>query len=101
MKKMIVVMLALVVSLSGCLPTVFQPKTPVPTPISEADLQATAAILAQQTLQSLPTATILPSNTPGIVIASVTPTQATPTATQNPILLTLTATLGTGTVAAN
>ena len=99
MKKMIVVMIALVVSLSGCLPTVFQPKTPVPTPISEADLQATAAILSQQTLQSLlPTPTILPSVTPVVLPATQTPTLAVPTETQNPVLLTLTATLGTGTV---
>lgn len=101
MKKMLVMMVALVITLSGCLPAMLQPETSNPAPISEADLQATAAILSQQTLQSLPTETVAPSDTPVIMTATETPIQATPTETQNPILLTLTATLGTGTVAVN
>jgi hypothetical protein len=56
----------------------------------------------EQTLQSLPTPTLAPSDTPVVMTASSTPTQTipapTPTETQNPTLLTLTATLGTGTV---
>jgi hypothetical protein len=67
-------------------------------PTSEADRQATAALIAEQTLQALPSHTVAPSNTAVISTATSTPTQPTPTETQNPILLTLTATLGTGTV---
>ncbi len=97
MKKIIALVIMLGVSLSACLPAAFQPQAANPTPISEAVLQATAAVLSQQTLQALPTATIAPSNTPAINTPTNTATQATPTETQNPILLTLTATLGTGT----
>lgn len=101
MKKMLVLLVMLAVSLSGCLPAMLQPEAANPTPILEADLQATAAILSQQTLQSLPTATVAPSETAVVMTATETPIQSTPTVTQNPILLTLTATLGTGTVTAN
>ncbi|GAB1472503.1 hypothetical protein MASR2M66_33810 [Chloroflexota bacterium] len=67
-----------------------------PTPLSEADLQATAAILSQQTLESLPTSTALPSETPVVHTPSPTVTaspEVTATETANPALLTLTATL--------
>lgn len=101
MNKTPVMVVVLVMMLSGCLPANLQPETINPTPISEADLQATAAILAQQTLQSLPTATIAPSDTPVVMTVTETIVQNTPTETENPILLTLTATLGTGTVTAN
>lgn len=101
MNKMPLMSVVLVMMLSGCLPANLQPETINPTPISEADLQATAAILAQQTLQSLPTATIAPSDTPVVMTVTETLVQNTPTETENPILLTLTATLGTGTVTAN
>lgn len=101
MKKIIALVVVLGVLLSACIPAVFQPQGINPTPVSEDDLRATAAVLSQQTLQSiLPTATIAPSNTPIVKTPSITPTQATPTETQNPILLTLTATLGTGTITA-
>lgn len=101
MKKILIVTAALLTLLSGCLPAVLQPETTNPTPISEADLQSTAAVISQKTLQSLPTQTVVPSETPLITTATQTPTQGTPTETLNPILLTLTATLGTGTVTAN
>ncbi len=101
MKKIIALTFMLGISLSACLPAVFQPQADNPTPISEADLQGTAAVLSQLTLQSiLPTDTTVPSDTPVVTTATNTPTQATPTETPNPILLTLTATLGTGTVTA-
>ncbi len=78
-----------------------------PSPINPADLNATAAAMAQQTLAAMPTNTEPPSATP--VPPTETPTETpSPTftatqeaftlaETQNPILLTLTATLGTGT----
>jgi hypothetical protein len=100
MKKIFFLLIALCLTLSACIPAVFQPDAASPVPISEADLQATVAISVQQTLQSLPSPTLAPSNTAVLVTATTTPTQATPTETQNPILLTLTATLGTGTVIA-
>ena len=101
MKKIFFLLIALCLTLSACIPAVFQPDAASPVPISEADLQATVAIQVQQTLQSLPSPTLAPSNT-AVLAATATPTQATPTPaeTQNPILLTLTATLGTGTVIA-
>lgn len=100
MKKIFILVLALGVILSACIPAGFQPQAANPTPISEDDLRATAAILSQQTLQAmLPTETLAPSKTPVVRTPSAAPTQATPTETQNPILLTLTATLGTGTIA--
>ncbi len=95
MKKIIFLVIVAALSISSCLP---QPEaTALPTP----DLKATAAVLSQQTLDALPTATLVPSNTPQVSTPTTTPTQPTPTETQNPVLLTLTATLGTGTVAAN
>lgn len=80
--------------LSACLPAL------LPTPAPQVDLAATAAILAQDTLQSQPTPTLIPSHTPMVASASPAATQTlgTPGETPNPILLTLTATLGTGTV---
>jgi len=99
MKKMFILVIVLSLSLSACVPAAFQSQAANPTPVSEAVLQATAAVLSQQTIQALPTATTAPSNTPMVSPPTSSPTQATPTETQNPILLTLTATLGTGTVA--
>jgi len=96
MKRLIIVSAAMGLMLSACLPALSQTQE-YPTPVSEADLQATAAILSQQTLQSLPTDTALPSETPVINTPSQTPTQPTATETVNPVLLTLTATLLAGT----
>ena len=100
MKKIFFLFAALCFIVSACT----SPAAPQagPTPLSEADIQATVALQVEQTLQSLPTLTLAPSNTPVVVTSTSTPTQAapasTPTETQNPTLLTLTATLGTGTV---
>ena len=102
MKKLFFLLPALCLTLSACIPAVFQTNATSPAPISEVDLQATVAVQVQQTLQSLPSSTPAPSNTAVMVAATSVPTQATltPTETQNPTLLTLTATLGTGTVMA-
>ena len=99
MKKLFFLVTALGFILSSCLPAMLQPQATA-APVLVENLEATAAILSQQTLQALPTQTVVPSNTAVITTPTETPTQATPTETQNPILLTLTATLGTGTVAA-
>ena len=88
-------------ALSACVPGVSKTSTVSPAPVSEVDLQATAAILSQQTLQALPSPTLAPSQTAVLLTATSTPTLPTPTETQNPIMLSLTATLGTGTVTAN
>lgn len=98
MKKKLAVALVLSILLNACLPAFAQPTAQTnPTPISEADLQLTAAVLLQQTLQALPSATSAPSETPVIVTATNTEVAETATETPNPALLTLTATLGTGT----
>ena len=105
-------MIALGLLVSAC-GTSAQPSDPsgaavASSPIAPVDLNATAAAMAQQTLQAMPTPTLMPSDTPVVLtetpIGTSTPTasptlQVTSTATQNPILLTLTATLGTGTPA--
>jgi hypothetical protein len=75
--------------------------SPSPNPISEADLKATVAVQVEQTLRSLPSPTLAPSNTPVMLTSTSTQTLAASTETQNPILLTLTATsLSAGTVTA-
>lgn len=101
MKKRFAIFVVLSFLLNACLPAFPQTETDViPTPISESDLQLTAAVLSQQTLQALPSDTSVPSETPVIVTATNTEIPATPTETPNPVLLTLAATLGTGTVTA-
>jgi hypothetical protein len=102
MRKIFVLLTAFCFLLSACLPAALQPQEAAsPVPLSDADIQATVAAQVGQTLQSLPTSTLAPSNTPVVMTATSTPTKetaVTPTETQNPTLLTLTATLGTGTV---
>jgi len=98
MKKKLLTLIVLSFLFSACVPA--EPQTVYPTPISEIDLQLTAAVLSQQTLQAIPSSTSVPSETPVIVTATNTEIPATATETQNPFLLTLTATLGTGTVTA-
>lgn len=97
MKKISILVILLAITLSACLPTAPQAAENTPTPISEDALQATAAVMSQQTLEALPKETALPTETPVIVTATETLIPETPTETPNPILLTLTATLGTGT----
>ena len=100
MKKLFFLVTVLSLILSSCLPAILQPQATA-APVLVENLEATAAVLSQQTLQALPTLTLAPSMTmtPVVMTPTETPTQATPTETTNPILLTLTATLGTGTVA--
>ncbi len=98
MKNIFFLATVLSLTLSSCLPAILQ--NPTATPLPTQNLAATAAVFAQQTLQALPSLTVEPSITPVIMLPSPTETPApleTPTETQNPILLTLTATLGTGT----
>ncbi|NOH03525.1 MAG: hypothetical protein HND47_16965 [Chloroflexi bacterium] len=97
MKKLLITVLLSGLVLSACLPATQGAGNP--TPLSEADLQGTAAVLSQQTLQAPPSPTVAPSETPVVLTPTTTADPATPTKTPNPLLLTLTATLGTGTVA--
>lgn len=99
MKKGLLIFIVMSFLFSACAPALPQTET-TPTPISEADLQLTADVFVQQTLQALPTDTPVPTETPVILTATHTLIAETPTETQNPSLLTLTATLGTGTVTA-
>jgi hypothetical protein len=80
MKKMFFLVAALSLLTSACLPASLQPEAASPVPLSEADLQATAAMLSQLTLEALPTPTLHPSSTPVVVVATNTET-ASPTAT--------------------
>lgn len=99
MKKSLFVFLILSLFLGACsaIPGLSQPESNAPTPISQEDLEATSAVFVQQTLDALPTNTIVPSETPVIVPPTKTPTVTatlpTPTETGVPALLTLTATL--------
>ena len=106
MKKMFFLFAAFCFTLSACVPNAQQPQATSPAPISEADIQATVAVQVAQTIQSLPSPTLAPSNTPVVITSTSAPTQtqtqavptSTSTETQNPTLMTLTATLGVGTV---
>lgn len=91
MKRLVFVSLLFSAVIGACMPAL-TPSQVYPSPISEADLQLTAAVLSQQTLQSLPTNTISPSETPIVNTPSAT-FAATATETSNPALETLTATL--------
>jgi hypothetical protein len=98
MKKVFLLMLALSLSISACLPAFLQPQaTASPVPISVEDLEATATVLAQEVLQSLTTPTAVPSDAPVITTETTTPTQEVPTETPTLELLTLTSTLGVDT----
>ncbi len=107
MKKIFFWVAALSLLISAC-GTTKSPSVPAeaaannPSPMPKVNLEATAAVMMQQTLQAMPSATLPPSATPIVITetptVTVTPTSnATATETQNPVLLTLTATLGTGT----
>lgn len=112
MKKIFFLMVALVLLVSACGTSAKQaaPSASVisSSPVAAVDLNATAAVMVQQTVQAMPTQTTIPSATPMVVTetATATPTltvsptlPVTLTETPNPVLLTLTATLGTGTPA--
>ena len=81
--------------LGACLPAA--PQTIDPAPISDEDLRGTAAVLSDLTLQAIADENNPPTETPIVETPSPTSESITPTETENPILLTLTATLGTGT----
>ena len=80
MKKSLFLSLLAGLFLSACLPAFLQPETIAPTSVPEENLIETAAVLSQLTLQSLPTLTAAPSNTPVVttatrtIISSETPT---------------------------
>jgi len=94
MRKNIVLFFCASLILSACIPFIF------PTPIPAADFEATSLVFVEQSLQAQSSPSLAASQTPTIATASpaATQTQGTVTATLNPILLTLTATLGTGTI---
>lgn len=105
MKKILVLFTAVCLTLSACIPAAFQPQPAAsPAPISDADIQATVATQVAQTVESLPTPTLLPSSTPFVVTATHAPslTPLPPTATNIPSLTPSpsSVTPGTGTVAA-
>lgn len=106
MKKIFFLVTALGLLLSACLPAALQqPEAASPAPVSEADLQLTAAVFVQQTLEAIPTVTTAPSETPVVKTAthtsvptetsapSETPAGGTETATSSGSA-TITATLG-------
>jgi hypothetical protein len=107
MKKMLLLLALFCLPLSACMPAILQTPAaaPNPAPVSDTDIQATVAVSVQQTLESFPTPTLAPSDTPVVLTATsaptLTPTQSVPTSTgtQNPLTtLTVTPSIGTGTV---
>ena len=106
MKKMLLLLAVFCLPLSACIPAALQtPTAQNPAPISDTDIQSTVAVSVEQTLESFPTPTLAPSDTPVVMTATSTltstplPPTFTSTGTQNP-LTTLTPTIGisTGTV---
>lgn len=91
MKKFVVLAIALCMLVSSCLPA---PATNVPA--ASVDLDATAAVFVQQTLEALPTITTAPTNTP-VVAAETTTPSPTQTSTAETEAITGTSTL-TGTL---
>jgi hypothetical protein len=105
MKKTFVLFTVLCFTLSACIPAILQPQPTSPAPSApEADIQATVAAQVEQTVQSLPSPTLLPTNTPVVITATSAPTQTQPpptsTVTPNPTQPTLTVApiSGTGTM---
>jgi hypothetical protein len=100
MKKFGVLIIAIGLFASSCLPA---PATDIPVP--PVDLDATAAVFVQQTLDAMPSATPQPTNTPVVInetataSPTVTPTVSIETATPNQTLTTETVTTSTGTLA--
>jgi hypothetical protein len=68
MKKIVILTIAILLFASSCLPA---PATDVPLPA--VDLEATAAVFVQQTLDALPTITTAPTNTPVVINETATP----------------------------
>jgi hypothetical protein len=84
MKKIVILTFVIGLLASSCLPA---PATDIPTPA--VDLNATAAVLAQQTLEAMPSFTAVPTNTPVVVAESPT-SSPTNTATMQAETSTLT-----------
>ncbi|CAG1004758.1 hypothetical protein ANAEL_03265 [Anaerolineales bacterium] len=104
MKKLFFLFTALCFTLSACIPAILQPQPTSPAPsVPETDIQATVAAQVAQTVQSLPSPTLIPTNSPVVITATSAPTQTQPpptsTVTPNPTqpTLTLTVTRSTGT----
>ncbi len=99
-KTLLFLVTAFSLTLNACMPSIFQTDPASPLINSEVDLQATVARSVQLTLRSLPSPTSAPSTTALMVSKTSSPSQIRPTAieTQNPLLLSSTATLGTGTL---
>jgi len=95
MVKKLLFFVGIAITLGACLPAA--PQTIDPAPISDEDLRGTAAVISDLTLQAIADENKPPTETPVVETASLTPKPITPTVTENPVLLTLTATLGTGT----
>jgi hypothetical protein len=74
MKRISLLVIVLSLMTGACLPAPAQPDASSATAPPEVDLEATAAILSQQTLQALPSFTALPSNTPVVVVETSTET---------------------------
>jgi hypothetical protein len=97
MKKGLLLILVIGSVSTGCLPAFLQPEAAPTIPLSDADLNATAAVLSEQTLRALPlpSATSKPSNTP--VITNPTETKADQTASPTDTTTTITVTGGSDT----
>jgi hypothetical protein len=93
MKKIVILTIAILLFASSCLPA---PATEVPT--SSVDLDATAAVFVQQTLDAFPTATVPPTNTPVVINETATPS-VTSTVQIETATLDQTSIVGTGTTA--
>ena len=75
MRKTFFLITAFLLALSACSPAVSPSQATGPAPLSETDLQSTVAVQVEQTIQSLPTPTLAPSNTPVIITATSAATQ--------------------------
>jgi hypothetical protein len=98
MNKILLLALAFSLILSACALPTFPQVTAPPAP----DLVGTADVFVQETLLAQPSPTLVPSETPVVTTATFTappPTETgTPTETDEPDHLTLTAVLATGTL---
>jgi len=78
MKKFVVLAIALGMFVSSCLPA---PATNAPA--ASVDLDATAAVFVQQTLEALPTITTAPTNTAVVAVETTTPSPTETSTTQS------------------
>lgn len=97
MKKIVLLAIALGMVVSSCLPA---PATNVPA--ASVDLDATAAVFVQQTLDALPSITLAPTNTAVVAAETTTPSPTETSAVQAEAITgtsTATGTLSTSTAA--